>query len=62
MLGHFEGVTGTFWARKRVPIPQALPTLFLLSKVLRFFISKPIVVELCTQIGDNIIHNRIVSD
>jgi len=48
---------------------QALPTLLfllllflLLLLVLRFFISQPIVSKLRIQIGDNIIHNRTVTD
>jgi len=49
--------------------PQALPTLFILSLFLLllkslklFFIPIPIVITIHIQVGDNILHNRTVSD
>ena len=57
---HGDGVCCAF-------APQLVVLVLVLSVVVTlvlrlFYISQPIVVKLCIQIGDNIIHNRTISD
>jgi len=50
------------WTRERVPSSYERCCCYQIFNSLKLFTSQPIVIKLRTQIGDNILHNRTVSD